>query len=368
MRVMVVNAGSTSVKLRILEPDNSVSARENLGPPDDDLPDALERFMAGAGELDVIGHRVVHGGPDFTAPVRIDDGVRVRLEELNDLAPLHNPPALRAVDALRSRRPELPEVACFDTAFHAALPAEARAYALPTEWVARWGLRRYGFHGLSCEWAVERAAALLERPVGSLRMVICHLGGGDSVTAVAGGRSLDTTMGFTPTEGLIMATRSGDVDPGLVAWLAARVEPGLLAESLDRRSGLLALTGGRTEDMEELLKGRAEGDTDCAAAISAYLHRLRAKIAAMATATGGTDALVFTGGIGEHAGPIRQETCAGLGWMGVRIDPDANQGLADGLDADISLPGAPVRILVIDAREEIVVARACRFLLAGSRA
>ena len=240
-----MNAGSTSLKLRIVERDDRVTETVDCNPPGDSLEDDLRRFLASAGPLDAIGHRVVHGGPRFTRPVVIDASIRAQLEEMNDLAPLHNPPALAAIDALRHLSPNVPAVACFDTAFHTSLKPAASSYALPTAWVERWRLRRYGFHGLSCEWSASRAAALLERPVDSLRLVICHLGGGASVTATAGGRSVDTTMGFTPTEGLVMATRPGDVDPGAIAWVAAHgVAPHELADALERQSGLLALSGG----------------------------------------------------------------------------------------------------------------------------
>jgi acetate kinase len=362
MRILVVNAGSTSVKLRVVEPNDAISDREDLGSPGDDLSDQLDQFLQRAGPLDAAGHRVVHGGPDFVEPRKIDADVRAGLERLNELAPLHNPPALRAIDALQHLKRDLAQVACFDTAFHAHLPAESRVYALPATWVREWGLRRYGFHGLSCEWATHRAAELLDVEVERLKLVICHLGGGDSVTAVDRGRSVDTTMGFTPTEGLIMATRSGDVDPGLIAWLAGRVPPSELMEALERRSGLLALTEGRTGDMKELLDGRANGDWKSRTAVDAYLHRLRAKVAGMTAALGGLDALVFTGGIGEHAAAIREETCSGLAWMGLAIDPAANTRVTDGADSDISAANATARTLVVDAREEVVIARASRAL------
>jgi acetate kinase len=269
------------------------------------------------------------------------------------------------MDAVRRVAPDVPAVACFDTAFHASLGPEAARYALPDTWVERGVLRRYGFHGLSCEWSVGRAAALLERPIASIRLVICHLGGGASATAVAGGRSVDTTMGFTPTEGLVMATRPGDVDPGAIAWLAAQgVTPAELVDGLERRSGLLALSGG-TSDMRALLQRRATGDPAATGAVDVYLHRLRAKIAAMCAATDGTDVLVFTGGVGENAGGIRAAVCERLGWLGISIVPDLNTAV-DGEDADISPAGAPVRTLVIHAREELVIAAGCRAVLGGA--
>ena len=284
---------------------------------------------------------------------------------MNDLAPLHNPPALAAIDALSHLSPKVPAVACFDTAFHTSLKAAASSYALPTAWVERWRLRRYGFHGLSCEWSVSRAAELLQRSASSLRLVVCHLGGGASVTAIAGGRSVDTTMGFTPTEGLVMATRPGDVDPGAVAWIAARgIAPRELADALERRSGLLALSGGITGDMQELLQHRARGNPAAILAVDVYVHRLRAKIAAMIAATDGTDAVVFTAGVGENASEIREEACIHLEWIGITIDADANRAVGSD-DVDISRVGATLRTLVIHAREELVVAAGCRAALSS---
>ena len=361
MRVLVVNAGSTSLKLRVVEPDDAVSEAETLHPADQE---GLDRFVRRVGPLDVVGHRVVHGGDRFTSPVVVDRQVRHSLEGLNDLAPLHNPPALEAIDDLLSRLPGTPMVACFDTAFHASLPEEARRYALPAAWVQRWGIRRFGFHGLSCEWALARSAAMLGAAPRDLRLAVCHLGGGASVTAVAGGSSVDTTMGFTPTEGLVMATRSGDVDPGAVAWLAGRGLGGAeLSSALEHDSGLLALSGGATGDMRELLERRRAGDGAAAGAVAVFVHRLAAKIASMAAAAGGLDAVVFTGGIGEHSPEVRAETAGRLAWMGVAVDPRANRAVGDD-DADLTAAGVAVRSLVVHAREELVVARSCRGLLA----
>lgn len=368
MRVLVVNAGSTSVKLRLVEQDDSISRSANLGPPDAGIDGDVDDFLAAAGRVDAIGHRVVHGGPRFVEPVLVDDQTRKELSELAELAPLHNPPALRAIDALRAAAPGVPEVVCFDTAFHAAMPEEARRYALPPEWVERWGIRRYGFHGLSCEWSLRRAAQMVGRPAADLRLVVCHLGGGASVTAIAGGRSVDTTMGFTPTEGLVMATRCGDVDPGAIAWMAERGLSGEdLMDGLEHRSGLLGLTGGRTGDMKELLEARGGGDVVAAGAVAVYVHRLRAEIAAMATSAGGIDVLVFTGGIGERATAIRSETCDGLAWLGLRLDGASNGSVGSGDlrdgDADISGADSSARVLVVRAMEEVVVAGHCRGVL-----
>ncbi len=260
MRILVVNAGSQSVKLRLIDAADQVEATSDLGPPDDHLAEALSAFVASVGTVDAVGHRVVHGGDQLTATTLIDNDVRATLESLCELAPLHNRPALAAIDAVAPQLPEVPAFACFDTAFHAGLPAAASTYAIPPDWVRRWAIRRFGFHGLSCAWATQRAAELLGQPVADLRLVVCHLGGGASVTAVAGGRSVDTTMGFTPLEGLVMATRSGDVDPGALLWALGR---GLSAEEashgLERESGLLGLSAGRSSDIRDLLGSAGAG-------------------------------------------------------------------------------------------------------------
>lgn len=366
MRVLVVNAGSSSTKLRLIEEgaDHATTVdAADLGAPGEDLGERVGEFLDHAGAVDVAGHRVVHGGADFRGPVLVDDAVRRRLGELDDLAPLHNPPALAGIDALVAARPAMPNVACFDTSFHLGMPPEAARYALPAAWAQRWPVRRYGFHGLSCEWATRRAAAMLGRPASQLRLVVCHLGGGASVTAVEHGRSVDTTMGFTPLEGLVMATRSGDVDPGALVWMLRR---GLDLDELDRglehEAGLLGLSGGVTGDMRVLLQHADASDEAAAGAVAAYLHRLRAKVAAMAAAMGGLDALAFTGGVGEHAPSIRAGTCRALAWAGVAIDEDRNAAAGDD-DVELSAPGAAVRTLVIHAREELVVADACRRLM-----
>jgi acetate kinase len=365
MRVLVINAGSSSVKLRVVEGDDHLGASEDLGAPDEHLADQLDDFVHGAGTVDAVGHRVVHGGSRFTSPVRIDDDVREALGGLDDLDPLHNRPALAGIDAASRLLTAVPQVACFDTAFHAALPREATSYAIPAEWVTRWGIRRYGFHGLSCAWSSRRAAELLDRPADRLRLVICHLGAGASASAVVGGRSADTTMGFTPLEGLVMATRSGDLDPGALLYA---LEHGLTVpdaqHALEFGSGLLALFNGRSGDMRQILAARARGDEPARLAVAVYLRRLRAKIAAMMAATSGTDALVFTGGVGEGSVPIRAETCAGLDWLGVGLDGSANASVGDE-DTDITAPDAAVNVLVIHAREDLQIARECRHLLLG---
>jgi acetate kinase len=335
--ILVVNAGSSSLKLSLLDADDTLVAQPADLTELRDLP-----------APDAVGHRVVHGGSEFTDPVLIDEEVEERIRALTDLAPLHQPKSLRGIDAVRAVLPGVPEVACFDTAFHARLPEAAATYALPDIWREKHGLRRYGFHGLSHAYATRRAGSLL----GGVprRLVVCHLGAGASLCAVADGRSVDTTMGFTPLEGLVMATRSGSVDPGLLLWLQERegLSPAELADALEHRSGLLALAG--TADMREIGPGLA---------LDVYVHRLRAGIAAMTAALGGLDALVFTGGVGEHAPRIRRAAAAGLGFLGVAVDPARD----DVTDAEIGVPGAPVRTLVITAREDLEVAAGVRRVL-----
>jgi acetate kinase len=362
-RVLVVNAGSSSLKLRVLDPADEVTAAADLPAPrgaadESEIKSAIESF----GPVDAVGHRIVHGGTLYTGPVRLDDQVRQRLESLTDLAPLHQPKSLAALDAVQAVLPAVPAVACFDTAFHATIPAAAATFALPEEWRTRWSLRRFGFHGLSHAYASRRAAELLGRDTDGLRLVTCHLGAGASLAAISGGRSVDTTMGFTPLDGLVMATRSGSVDPGLVLWLEEHVHmpAAELAAALEHRSGLYGLAG--TADMREILLRAAGGDTRAELARETYLHRLRGSIAAMAAATGGLDAIVFTGGVGENSAEIRQRALDGLGFLGIAVDPASNDSGTG--DREIGVPAASVRALLIAAREDIEIARQVRATLA----
>jgi acetate kinase len=362
MHVLVVNAGSSSLKLRVLAADDAVVAAADLPAPRG-AADAGEvaTAIADLGPVLAVGHRIVHGGTYYSGPVLLDASVEERLEALSDLAPLHLPKSLAALAAVRAALPDVPAVACFDTAFHAAMPAAAATYALPPQWRKRWDLRRYGFHGLSHAYASRRAAEMVGRPITELRIVSCHLGAGASLAAVAGGRSVDTTMGFTPLEGLVMATRSGSVDPGLVIWLLEHVgmPPAELAATLEHRSGLLGLAG--SADMREVLALAEAGDEAATVARDVYVHRLRVSIASMAAAMGGLDIILFTGGVGENAPAVRALAVDRLAFLGIVLDEAAN--LVAQPDSEIGAAGAPVRALVVRSREDLEIAHQVRQVL-----
>jgi acetate kinase len=358
MRVLVVNTGSSSLKLSVLSRDGRVETAATIERWEGHGHlDPVERFLSDAGGIDAVGHRVVHGGPRYSEPARIDGELLDYLDSIRDLAPLHNPRAIAGIRAMAEVLPQTPALACFDTAFHATLPAEAHTYALPREWNARWQLRRYGFHGLSHAYATRRAGELAGLPDGpSARMVSCHLGAGASLAAVRDGVSQDTTMGFTPLAGLVMVTRSGDVDPGLLMWLLQHggVSVDELNDALEKRSGLKGLSG-TSGDLRDVLAGRAAGDPDCALAFDVFVHQLCREIAAMTAAVGGLDVLVMTGGVGEHAPLVRERVADRLAYLGVRLDAGRNEAASE--DADISAADAAVRTVVVTAREDLEIAR-----------
>ena len=340
--ILVVNAGSTSLKVSLVAEDESTERVESL-----------EAVVSA--DLDAVAHRVVHGGETFRDPVAIDSSVRRAIHKLESLAPLHNAPGLRGIEQAMGAHPDAPHVAVFDTAFHATIPAEAATYAVPEAWREEWGIRRFGFHGLSVQWAAEQV------PV--RRLVVCHLGGGCSVTAVLDGRSVDTTMGFTPLEGVPMSTRSGSVDPGALLYLLR--EASLDAEALDHAlnfdSGLVGLAG--SGDMSELESRVGLGDPVAALAVDAFAHRVAAAVAGMAVATGGLDALVFTAGIGERSRLARGRVCDRLEFLGVALDASLNETAEP--DAEVASTDSSVRVVVLEAREDLVAARAARALLAA---
>ena len=359
MRVLVLNPGSSTLKASV------VDGREDAAPVTVEWPAG----ETGAGEvvrqavrhlsdgIDAVGYRVVHGGARYRSATRVDDALLSAVEQLDELAPLHNRRAAAVIRAGLSALPDLPHVACFDTAFHATLPEEAWRYPLPDEWVAARGIRRFGFHGLSVAWATRRSAELLGRSPVDLRIVVAHLGSGCSVTAVDGGRSVDTSMGLTPYEGLMMGTRSGSIDPGILLRL---IDDGVtaqeLADGLARRSGLLAVGG--TADARELESRAGTGDPAARLALSMFARRAAAAIAAAATALPQLDALAFTGGIGEGSASMRRDIVGRLG----------NQGFDDILaepEGDGVIEAGPPAVLVVRAREDRVVADEVASVLGG---
>ncbi len=366
MPVLVVNAGSSSLKLSLLDDgDRVLHSRELAAPGSRADPDELGAALGSElGAADAVGHRIVHGGTRYRGPVRIDAGVRAELAELAELAPLHQAKSLAALDAVAELLPSLPAVACFDTAFHSTLPAAASTYALPQQLRESWGLRRFGFHGLSHAWVAQRVPELLGLDAAELRIVSCHLGAGASLCAISGGASLDTTMGFTPLEGLVMATRSGSVDPGMLLWLIEQEEldPALLAQMLEHESGLLGLCG--TAEMPEVIARADAGDGSAALALDVYVHHLCGAVAAMAVSLGGLDVLAFTGGVGERSARVRELAAARLALLGVALDPGRNDGA--GGDAEIGAAGARVRAVTVTAREDIVIARETRAVLGAA--
>jgi len=334
--VLVVNAGSTSLKLAAVAEDEQSAAVPSLesAPP-----------------VGAVGHRVVHGGERLWEPTLIDDAAVEELERLVPLAPLHNAPAIAAIAAARRALPGVPHVAVFDTAFHRTLPEVARTYLLPARYRER-GIRRFGFHGLSVQWAAERMAVP--------RLVVCHLGGGSSVTAVLHGRSVDTTMGFTPLEGVPGATRPGPVDPGSLLYLLREGTTAAdLDHALEHESGLTGLAG--TGDVAALER---DPSPQAALALDVYAYRVAQAVAAMAAALGGLDAIAFTGGIGEHSSRLRAAICGRLAFLGVDLDDETNEQAAG--EATCSSGGSAVLVQVVPAREDVVIARAVRKLLAAS--
>jgi len=356
--VLTVNAGSTSTKLAVVGDEASWSC--TVGPGEDALADALQTARPFTRHLGAVGHRVVHGGGRFVQPVRIDDEMLTAIGAANDLAPLHNRAAIASITLARAEFPQLPHVACFDTAFHVTIPPAAYTYGGPYRWLEQ-GLRRYGFHGLSHQYATGRTATLLGRRVEELRLVSCHLGGGCSLAAVAGGKSVDTTMGLTPLDGLVMATRSGSVDPGLLLHcLRQGTSIAELDDTLEHHAGLLGLSGV-SGDLPEVMTARDHGDSRAALAVDVFVHRLAGGIGAMIAALDGLDAIVFTGGIGEHNPEIRARAVRPFAWLGIDLDNEVNDRTHT--DADIAMSDATVRTLVVTSREELVIARATQALV-----
>ena len=324
---------------------------------EDGTAERLDSLAAAVGRVEAVAHRVVHGGPRFRRPVRIDGEVRAQIFRVEPLAPLHTAPALRAIEEAETVLPDVPHVAVFDTGFHATIPDAAATYGLPRQWREEWGVHRYGFHGLSVQWSAEQV------PVP--RLVVCHLGGGCSVTAVLDGSSVDTTMGFSPLEGVPMATRSGSIDPGSILYVMREYGLGVdeLDLALNHEAGLKGLAGG-SGDMRELEERVIAGEEDAIRAFDVFVHRLVAAIGAMSAATHGLDALVFTAGIGENSAIVRSRVCERLGYLGIELDEERNAA-CDG-DAELGSQSSAVRVCVVRAREELVAARAAIQLLSAT--
>ena len=313
-------------------------------------------------DLRAVGHRVVHGGERYTAAVRITPEVKRVIGELAELAPLHNPVSLDGITAMERVLPSVPQVAAFDTAFHATLSEAARTYPVPQKWTRDWGMRRYGFHGLSHSYCTGRAAEMIGRR--DLRLIIAHLGNGASVSAVRNGLCVDTSMGFTPLEGLMMGTRSGTIDPGMLVHLLRHkgLDVNELDHALNYESGLLGVSG-ISSDMRQVLS-ELRGNPDARLAIDVYVHRIKQTVGAMAATLGGVDALVFTAGVGEHAAEIRERVCENLNYLGLEIDRTANETCKP--DADVAMPASAARILVIATREDLTIMRETRQLVGSS--
>ncbi|MFF5201973.1 acetate/propionate family kinase [Micromonospora parva] len=369
-QVLVLNCGSSSVKWRRYDGDRALDQGtvERIGEPGGgptDHTEAVQQILDGLDltGLAAVGHRVVHGGRKFSAPVLVDDAVLAAIRELIPLAPLHNPVNLAGIEVARSALPDVPQVAVFDTAFHHTLPEAVATYAIDRDTAERYGIRRYGFHGTSHAYVSRRTAELLGRPYEQVNTITLHLGNGASACAVENGRSVATSMGMSPLEGLVMGTRSGDIDPTVIFHL--RREGGLSVDDIDdllnHRSGLLGLTGAN--DMREVLERRAAGDQAATLAFEVYCRRITGYVGAYYALLGRVDAITFTAGVGEHAAPVRAAALAGLGRLGISVDDARNDG--DG-DRVISPDGAEVSVCVIRTDEEREIARQTRDLVGAA--
>ena len=396
MKILVLNSGSSSQKSRLYElgaslPDSppdplweakiewrddgaSLEVRTSSGKKRDErwnpakrseaiahllqaLVSGETRVLAQLSEIDVVGHRVVNGGREFTTPTRITPEVTAAIEKMAAFAPLHNRAELEGIAQIEKLCSGVPQIAVFDTGFHATLPDAAAVYPGPYDWLER-GIRKFGFHGINHQYCSERVAQLLGQKLAELKLVTCHLGNGCSLAAIRGGVSVDTTMGFTPLDGLMMGTRSGSVDPGILTYLMRQdgLDGKTLDEILNTKSGLLGISGV-SSDMREVVAAMKKGNSRAKLAFDIFVHRLRAGIAAMAAALGGIHALVFTAGIGENSAEVRAEACEGLGFLGVRLKPEKN--VAKGTDREITAGDSRVRVLVIEAQEDWAIAREC---------
>jgi acetate kinase len=378
--VLVINSGSSSLKFQLVEPDSGEARAsghiERIGEDASSVPDhdaALRRAFEELARdgidlrtcgLVAVGHRVVHGGNEFYRPTLLDDARIAALEKLSELAPLHNPPALTGIEVARKLLPEVPHVAVFDTAFFHDMPPAAATYAIDRQVAQRWQIRRYGFHGTSHRYVSEQAAAFLDRPVGGLKQIVLHLGNGSSASAIAGTRPIDTSMGLTPLEGLVMGTRSGDIDPSIVSYLWHRAGMAVddVEAMLNERSGVLGLSGER--DFRRLREMIESGDGAAQLAYSVFIHRLRKYIGAYLAVLGHTDVITFTAGIGENDPAVRRDAVAGLEELGIVLDQRRNLTGSRGA-RQISADGSPIVVLVIPTNEELAIARDCVGALSG---
>jgi acetate kinase len=389
MKVLVINAGSSSVKYQLFDMGDEsrlakgiidrigmegallsheplARARVETRVVIPDYESAMELIsktlvhpdhgvIQSMDEISAVGHRVVHGGEEFVESVLITEEVEDAIERYFDLAPLHNPPNMEGIKACKKLLPGVPQVAVFDTAFHETIPQHAYLYAIPYELYEKHFIRRYGFHGTSHRYVAQRAAEMLNQPLETLKMVTCHLGNGCSMTAVKNGKSVDTSMGFTPLEGLVMGTRSGDIDPAIILYLISRLgmNPEEINTMLNKESGLLGLSGYK--DMRDVQKSAAEGSQKARIALRIFAYRVRKYIGAYAAAMGGLDVIVFTAGIGENAATLRAEICEDLEFLGVEIDPERNRAV--GKEATISSDASRVKVLIVPTDEELMIAR-----------
>ena len=389
MNILVINAGSSSLKYQLLNPETQqVLAKglcERIGidgkftyKPEgkqavkeadvampthneaikavlDALVDPANGVIGSMKEIDAVGHRVVHGGEKFAKSVLITDEVMAAIEECNPLAPLHNPANIIGIKACQALMPGTPMVAVFDTAFHQTMPPVAYTYALPYEYYETDKVRRYGFHGTSHKYVTQRAAAMLGKPIEQLKLISCHLGNGSSVTAVDGGKSVDTSMGFTPLAGLPMGTRTGDIDAGILEYLMGKYNLSIkeMLNIMNKKSGVLGISGV-SSDFRDLEAAGKEGNTRAALAVEVFEYGVKKLIGSYAAAMGGVDAVIFTAGVGENGGGNRASIVSGLEFMGIKIDPEKNK--LRGEEIDISAEGATVRTLVIPTNEELMIA------------
>jgi acetate kinase len=389
MNILVINAGSSSLKYQLLDPETQKvlakglcerigidgkftykpEGKEAIKEADvampthneaikavlDALADPKNGVIGSMEEIDAVGHRVVHGGEKFAQSVLITDEVMAAIEECDPLAPLHNPANIIGIKACQALMPGTPMVAVFDTAFHQTMPPVAYTYALPYEYYETDKVRRYGFHGTSHKYVAQRAAAMLGKPIEDLKLISCHLGNGSSVTAVDGGKSVDTSMGFTPLAGLPMGTRTGDIDAGILEYLMGRYDMDIkeMLSVMNKKSGVLGISGV-SSDFRDLEKAGEEGNARAALAVQVFEYGVKKLIGSYAAAMGGVDAVIFTAGVGENGGGNRASIVSGLEFMGIKIDPEKNK--VRGEEIDISAEGATVHTLVIPTNEELMIA------------